>query len=243
MQPDELRHVERLRRQASELGELARDLGATVPEHVEGSDPTGSVLVVLGRHGLPADIRVREGWRQRLEPERLASAVLDAHSDAAQRAMRAWSNVVDDRGWWRRRADLEYVVAEEPAQASRSVPEPPLGQVRDSNELAEEVMRKLRDAQAPQTASPTSAEGQDDGKHVTIQITSGGLASCAIEPDWARHHDGPAISGALSTALRRAVAGHPAPPSAGAEPDSLIADALATLMNLTATPPDPGGTR
>src|SRR4051812_37940963 len=104
VQPEETRRLHRLQAQTAKLGLLTRQLAAAIPARTEGSDPTGCVLVTLGRDGIPADIRVRDGWQQRLQPEQLAGAVLDAHADAVQRAMRTCTDALDDGGWWRRRA-------------------------------------------------------------------------------------------------------------------------------------------
>lgn len=241
MQPEQIRHLYQLQRQAAGLGELARELAVAAPLRAEGSDATAWVLIVVGRDGIPTQIRVREGWRQRLEPERLASAVLDASAVAVRRAVQTWSNTLDDGGWWRRRADFEENT--DGRVAGEGMPDAPFGHARDSNDVAEAVLRRLHDAQPPQAAPPASVEGHDDDDgHVTIRIAAGGLAACSIDPDWARHSDGVSISAALSTALRRAVAKYPAPP-ATSEPDTLIGDALATLTSLTAAPADQGGNR
>jgi hypothetical protein len=101
----------------------------------------------------------------------------------------------------------------------------------------------LQAAQTPPASPPASEEGQDDGRHVTIQIASGGLTACTIEPDWAEQHNGSTISAALSTALQRAVAKRSAQSPPSVELDTLLGDALATLTSLTATPPEQGGNR
>ncbi|WP_250000236.1 hypothetical protein [Actinoplanes sp. M2I2] len=239
MQPEA---VLRLQRQAAELGQLARDLGSTIPRSVEGSDPTGWVVVVLGRDGMPTEVRVREGWQQRLGPGQLADAVLGANNDALRRAMETWTRAVDDDGWWRRRADVEATAGESSeAHVRDSEQATPFGQTRDENDLAEEVLSKLRAAQSRQPGTPAKAVGQDDGKHVTVELALGGLTACAIEPDWAKNRAGTSISSALAVALRRAAARYLSP-SAEAQPDSLVGDALATLRSLTAGPPTQGGT-
>ena len=240
MQPDQSASLARLQRRTAELAHLARDLGEAIPAHVEGSDATGWVLIVLGRDGLPTQIRVREGWRQRLEPDRLADAVLDANSDAMQRAMQGWTTAVDDGGWWRRRRDLEGDPTAETPFASRHLPPLPPGQARDGNELAEQVIRTLHDAQTPQTTPAAVGEGHDDGQHITVQISPAGLAGCTIDPDWAQRQDGAFLSAALSTALRRATVQRPVPSWPGAQVHSLVGDAFATLTYLTQTPTEGG---
>jgi hypothetical protein len=243
MQPEEARHLAQLQRSAAELGCLALDLAAATPPSVEGSDQTGLVHVVLGPDGIPTAIHVREGWQQRVDPARLASAVIDANGDAVQRAMQAWTVAMQENGWWRRQADFDADAVEGTAGAGQPLSESLFGHARDSNELAEEVLSKLQATQTQQAPPPAPDEGQDDGQHVTIQIASGGLNACTIEPDWARRHNGSSISAALSTALQRAVAKRSAQPSPRIELDALLGDALATLTSLTAIPPDQGGNR
>lgn len=51
---------------------------------------------MLGAAGLPTEIRIRDGWQQRLEPERLGAAVLAANTDALRFAMRSWTGRLDD---------------------------------------------------------------------------------------------------------------------------------------------------
>lgn len=240
MEPEQILQLQRLQQRIAEVGRLARDMADGAPHHVEGSDATGWVRIVVGRGGLPTEIRVREGWQQRLYPDRLASAVTEAYSDAMQGAMRAWVSAVNGSGWWRCRATIDEVIDAHTAHGGQALPELPFGHARDVNDLAEEVMRQLQGAQPSQAASPASVEGHDEG-HVSIQLGPGGLTACTIAPDWAEHRDGAAISAALATALRRAVAAYPPSQPAGFEPDTLIGDALATLTCLAATPPTLGG--
>ena len=236
MEPEQILQLQQLRQRIAEVGRLAREMAEGAPHHVEGSDATGWVRIVVGRGGLPHQIRVREGWQQRLEPEQLASAVIEANSDAMQRAMRAFVSAMDDGGWWGRRAAVDEMTDGYPAHGSQASPELPVGNARDVNDLAEEVMLKLHRVQTSPAASPASVEGHDEG-HVSIQLGPGGLTACTIAPDWAKHRAGAAISAALSTAVRRAVATYPPLQPAGAEPDTFLGDALATLSSLAATPP------
>jgi hypothetical protein len=224
--------------QTADLGRLTRDLAAATPRQAEGSDATGSVQVTLGLQGIPVRFRIRSDWHERLEPERLASAVVDANADAIQRAMSMWTDALDDNRWWQRRADLEETTTtEEP------LPPLPYGRVRDTDELAESVLARLHAVRQQSVNESASTEGRDDSRHVAVQIGAGGLTACVIDAEWAKDRDGTSISTALSAALARAVperaVEEQAKPDAGAELDTLIGDALATLKNLS----DQGGTR
>lgn len=151
MQPDMMRQLQHLQQQAAQLGQLARDLTAATPQRSEGSDPTGWVRIVLGPDGLPAEIRVRDGWQQHLEPERLGAAVLDANNDAVQRAMQLWTAQLQDSHWSTRRAEGDEATGEAAASSAVDLPAPTPGQARDSNELAEQVLSALQAAQRQPT--------------------------------------------------------------------------------------------
>ncbi len=217
MQPD----IQRIQ----QLAQLAHDLAAAAPQKTPGSDRTGWVKVVLGADGVPTEIRVRESWRQRLDPEELAGAVLEANTDAVREGMRAWTDALDDGGWWQHRTALEDDADEQVA----SPPLPP-GQARDSNDLAEEVISRLQSVQAAVPAQPADHEGRDDDRRVVIRIGASGLSGCVIDADWAKGRDGAVISVALAAALRRAVSGRPDGPKP--EHDDLVGDALTTLNSL-----------
>lgn len=238
MQPEESRRAAQLQPSASALGQLAQHLAAAKPQQAKGSDSTGWVQVLLGPDGLPTDIRVREGWQQRVDPAHLAGAVVEANRAAMQQAMQAWSSAMQQDGWWRRQAELQADTVATGHLEAASL----FGRARDSNELAEEALNGLQKVQARQAPSPAPDEGQDDDGHVIIEIGPGGLTACTIDPDWARHHHGSSISAGLSTALRRALAKRSPQPPPPADLDALLGDALATLNSLTAHP-DQGGDR
>lgn len=238
MQPDMMRQLQQLQRQAEQLGQLARDLAAATPRRSEGTDATGWVRIVLGPDGFPVEIRIRDGWQQRLEPERLGTAVREANTDAVQRAMRAWTDQLDDAGWWRRRADLEETVA-----PGDGVPDMPYGQRRESADLAEEALASLQMAQAQPNLPVVSDEGTDDGRRIVVQLGSGGLTGCTIDAGWAARSATSSINAALSSALQRAAAKRSATPRPSGEIDAMLGDALATLRSFTLQPPNQGGNR
>ncbi|WP_212992199.1 hypothetical protein [Actinoplanes auranticolor] len=155
--------------------------------------------------------------------------------------MRTWTTAVDDGGWWRR-TGLEVNPDAEEIFTSRPQPQLPAGQVRDSSELAEEILGLLHDAQTPPVKPAEAVEGRDDNQHVAVQLSSAGLVACTIDPHWAQEQDAASIGAALATALQRAIAKRPASTPEGSGTDDLIGDALATLTSLTRSPPQ-GGNR
>jgi len=242
MQPDMMRRLQQLQQQAAQLGQLARDLAAATPQQAEGQDRTGWVRITLDASGLPTEIRIRDGWQQRLEPERLGAAVLEANTDAVQRAMQTWTERLDDGNWWRHRADADEAVDNDPEPVIANPDDLPHGQERESTDLAEQALATLQAAQQQRADLPPSADGTDDGRHVTVRLEAGGMAECLIEPRWAAQRDGATISAALSTAVRRAAVKRSAESAPSAEIDTLVGDALATLAALT-IPTSTGGDR
>ncbi|WP_146164168.1 hypothetical protein [Pseudosporangium ferrugineum] len=223
----------KLQQQAAQLSQLAQGLAAATPQRTEGSDATGWVRVSLGPDGAPTDIRVRDGWRQRIAPEALAAAVLDANRDAVRRAMESWIDALDQQRWWRRRADVDEFAGE---AGQSDLPAPPHGLTRDVNDVAEEAITELQGAQRSASApADQEHEGADDGRHVVVRVGQGGLLACDIVPRWAEREEGSAVSAALSVALKRARPEPPPPPSSS-RADDLVADALATLLSMTANP-------
>lgn len=241
MQPDTVRRLQQLQRQAAQFGRLAHDLAAAAPRWSQGGDATGWVRIVLGPDGLPTQIRIRNGWQQHLEPERLGSAVLDANSDALRHATQAWTDDLD-RGHWRY-ADVDQAAGPETTHGAASPFGPSPGRVRDMNDFAEEVLAALQAAQRPPTTPPPPDEEGDDPRPVTVDIGSGGLTACEIDPTWAARRSGAAVSAALSGALQRAKAKRPAVSSPHGEIDNLADDALATLTAFTRLQTTEGGDR
>jgi DNA-binding protein YbaB len=229
MDPDMIRRMEQMQVQAAELGQLAAGLAAAAPRQAEGVDTSGWVQVAVGADGLPRTIRIRNGWNQRLEPERLAEAVMQAHGDAVSTATRAWSSQLTDDGWVRRRERMEHPAPDVSGQAGPVLPH---GAVRETSALAEDVLAALHRVQQPPQA-PAEGEGSDQARHVTVRVGQGGLLDCRIEPGWAARFDGDAITAALTTAVRAARTALPAPSAPDATAGDLAADALATLRALT----------
>jgi hypothetical protein len=170
----------------------------------------------------------------RLEPERLGAAVLEANTDAVQRAMRAWTEQMDDSDWWRRRADADRTAA-----SGGEVPELPYGQRRESADLAEDVLTSLQAVERQPPGPVVPDEGVDDGRQVAIQVGPGGLTGCAINARWAARTGSSSINAAVSSALQRALAKRYAAPRPGGDIDAVLCDALATLTSFTVQPPGP----
>ena len=233
MNPDMFRQFEQLQAQMTQLSELARNLAAAAPQQAEGRDSSGWVLVSLGADGIPTSIRVRNGWEQRIEADRLGAAVMEASGAAIKAAMEAWSEALDDSRWWAQRARFEE--GDTSGAAVRSA-EPPAGLVRDLPELTEQVLATMHRVQQEEPVEPNTVEGADPQGRVTVELGPEGMAGCSIDPAWAARTDGDRITAALSQALRSARERIPAAPKASFGLDELAGDALATLRALTELP-------
>ena len=240
MQQDLMPHLRQLQQRATRLGRLAGELASTVPARSEGYDASGRVLVVLGQDGLPTEIRVREQWQERLEPDQLGAAVLDAASDAGRAAIRTWTGRLDDSRWWQRQRDADEGVAV-PDQEPQV--RPPQGRPQHDGEFNEQVMHALQASvrQASRTRPSVDVRGTDTGQHVTVTLTGGGITGYVIDPWWARDRTGSAITEGVSAALRRALHELAATAHPSAELDALVGDALATLNAVVRQPASGGG--
>ncbi len=233
--------IQRFHQYAERVGKLARELAEETPQWSEGADATGWVTVVLGRDGLPAEVRVRNGWQQRLEAEQLGAAVMASHNNAVRQASRAWSRRLDDSRWWGRQRDVDAEQLYGSAQPYETAPRLDMGGgAHHDFEYGERVLKDLQDAQRLTTEAPPAVEGTDDGHHIIVRFGAGAMSSCEIESRWASRCDGRVISTALSRALQRAknqLGAQKADQLQGL--DARLRDALATLAALT----DPHRTR
>jgi hypothetical protein len=227
---DATTRLDQLQARLSQLGELAAQLAAAIPEHAEGHDKTGYVYVVLDNGGLPNTIDIRNGWHRRLQAVDLGAAVMDANADAVRHGVTAWTDQLDDARWWARRAHFE-----EYGSRSAIVEAPPMppGAAREPAELTEDVLTALKAVQQPQPAAEKAGAGWDPGRRARLTLNSAGLASCSLDSDWAARQDGSVITAAVAQALRAAKAAMPHQPTVGLNLDGLVGDALATLRALT----------
>ncbi|GAA2886875.1 hypothetical protein Acy02nite_24250 [Actinoplanes cyaneus] len=230
MQPES---IKRLHEYAESVAKLAKELSEETPQRSEGTDATGWVIVVLGRDGLPAEVRVRNGWQQRLDAEQLGAAVIESHNDALRQALRVWTRRLDDSRWWGRQRDVDAEHLHGSAELYETPPQLGTdGRAHHDFEYGERVLKDLQDAQRLTTEVPRAVEGTDDGRHVIVRLGAGAMSSCEIEPRWASRCDGTVISAALSRALERAKSQLEAKTDQLQGLDAHLGDGLATLASL-----------
>lgn len=175
-----------LQRHAAALWDLVAD--AAAPGPVSATDDSGTVHVVLEEDGNVRSITVDAGWRRALAPEALAGAVLAASRAAAREwEVAAWERLVAD-----------------PRSLAR------LNAPGDPGPAAQVRRHPLAAAFDDLTSPSPAAEGSAALGKVEVILAAVGVASCAIDAEWAARQDGGALTGALSAALaaaRAAVAG------------------------------------
>lgn len=235
-----LDRLRRIQHRASALGGLVADLQALVPHGADGWDQTGQVQVSIGPDGLPFRIRVEPGWQNQLRPEALAPAVQEAFTAAVAAGMQTWSQALDRASWPSRVAEFEARAGQSDAGSSPASP-PPSAEAssggRDSQEVAEEVLRASAQVRKQSSDAARTATGTDQSGNVTITLSPAGLQACSIAAAWASRQEGGVLTTALNLALRQArdqldaTVGQPA---AGSLQD-LAAEALAALERLAGT--------
>jgi hypothetical protein len=121
---------------------------------------------------MPDDVRVRSGWQERLEHDRIGAAVLDASTDAVRDRQRRWIQQIDDSRLSRRRRAFSEGMTPA-ADVSLAMP---AGRARpDDPEFGEQVITALQQARRHAAAPPpaAAAEGTDPGRHVTLRLGPG----------------------------------------------------------------------
>ena len=226
MHPDVPPGLLDLQRHADHLAEVARTVAAAKPAQSKGTDTTGCARVTIDPDGLPVELRVVERWQRLCAADKLSAAVLEAYEDALRVALATWpTGKLDERP-----------LHPSPQHQTPSAPTPPTGQVTESTELAERAITNLQRLQRMPTGASAVHEGSDGKRHVTIQLGSGGLTACKIDPQWAAGRGGTVITDGLATALRHANASRAAASAPQQDLDSFLGDALATFSALTQMP-------
>ncbi|MFI8456607.1 hypothetical protein [Kitasatospora sp. NPDC085464] len=232
-----------LQQMSAFLGDLTHALAETrdiLPQRSEGTDRTGSVTVVLGPEDLPLSITVEAGWQQRLSPEALGGAAVEAGQAAAVNRLSVWQQDAGKAAW----AAVPDRLPDDRAAAD-AVAEPALdltlavGDVsqvtpRPLEQLAEDVLTALDRAGAP--GVPVQGRGCDEGGHVTVVLSRGGLVSCEPDGRWAAETGTAALNHALAAALAKArtdlaAAVRSAREEAAAGTDRMLREALALLAD------------
>lgn len=212
------------------------------PESAEGTDPSGQVKVFLNSKGAPNSIRVNAGWQQRLRPDALGGAVVEAARVALAQRADAWSEQLDRSDWQTRVARLEQRL-ERNLRADDSGLPPAFQRLAGGQEprpltmLTEEMLKlfdRVDDFTVPERV-PESA-GRNRNRRISLTLAGGaGITGCEVDAAWAAGQSGNDLTAALREALDAALAeaaARPDPESPAAGVDGLIAETVALLDGL-----------
>ncbi|MER7584500.1 hypothetical protein [Kitasatospora sp. NPDC097691] len=232
-----------LQQMSAFLGDLTHALAATLdvlPQRSEGADRTGSVTVVLDPEDLPLSIVVAAGWQQRLSPDALGGAAVEAGQAAAVNRLSVWQQDAGQAAW----AAVPDRLPEDGTAADAGAATAPdltllVGDVsqvtpRPLEVLAEDVLTALDRAGAP--GAPVQGRGCDEAGHVTVVLSRGGLVSCEPDERWAAAAGNTALNHALAAALSKARSNladavRSAKEEATAGTDRMLREALALLAD------------
>jgi len=169
-----------------------------------GTDPSGSVDVVVAPDGLPLQIAVRAGWQRQVRPEELGNAVLRAFAQAVAGPGRAAADSFDLDEWHSQVRRIEADSGDNPSRA-RALPQvEPYGSPRDPLALTEDVLNALKTVRDEGVASASQWTGWDGGRAVSITLGIGGLQACTVDPRWAAQRAASELTRALAEALSAA---------------------------------------
>ena len=171
----------RLRRISAELGAVSRAArAASRPDaHYEGSDPTGTITVVLDGRQQVRDIRIDMRWDQRLARTELGEALSSAYSQAIIELFDADSAAYDE---------AEAEARAEPARVEPPARRPAADDV-DMDELRYQLSRQLeqnemllRYADDPRATPRPAGEHEvaGPGEFVLITVRNGRIADIRV---------------------------------------------------------------
>lgn len=188
------------------------EIQASLPGGADAADAHGAVRVRVGRDGLPEHISAATDWQRRISPETLGHAITEAARNAASAFMEEWGRNLPD-GPWGDRSEAGTVGTPPPVRQAQEHPvdDPPERDLRyvlprPVDDMAEEAIAALESAgnTAPEALRDAQGTGSDRGRHVTLTLVPGSLASCDMDTGWAARESTVKINGALSEALEDA---------------------------------------
>jgi hypothetical protein len=194
----------------------------------EGTDPSGSITVILDDDGAAQDVRVAVDWSHRLATDQVGAAVVAADEDAAiRRATRTAAELGPVTATQQSAMDIA------PRLPEWLEPVPPAaGPRRSLTELTAAVWAAFDDLHRVTTPPrPTRASGADGALEVVL--SHGRIIECTIDPHWLARQDDTTLSHALREALRaarnQALQAHEPLVTYQRHLDDLLTDAVASL--------------
>ncbi|GAB3399662.1 hypothetical protein GCM10027569_02170 [Flindersiella endophytica] len=204
----------------------AAESAANTP--VTANDQLGAATVTLDESGRVSTVRLHARWQEKLPPDQLASAVLEAIQAAELRRVELWSEALTAA----EARPAPVVSATESAATSRTDSLP----VVDLAALAEESISLLASLNQPRepAADPARAE-LAAGDHARVVLTpDGSVSQLLLDATWVGRASLSKLNETLNDAFRTAYETLDARPSVPALP-KVVSPELATVMQ------DPGG--
>ncbi|GAA4625810.1 hypothetical protein GCM10023196_031440 [Actinoallomurus vinaceus] len=195
--------------QVSAIKRLIAEAFEKAPRRSEGTDDAASVRVVLGGNGLPERIQVVADWRNRVAPEKIGDAVVDAFRAAVHKRVVTWAVALEETGWQNKANRLQQYLNDD----NISMPRGRLP-AAFKREPAEIVPRTLEDVaegfiKAADRISKTPLRvkvrrqniGWGAAKKIRLILDDDGIKSCTIDCEWASARTAAELSEGLSKAL------------------------------------------
>lgn len=208
---DLLRELQQFQHQTRAMGGLLAEALALTPQRSEGQDARGAVTAMVGADGCPRSIKVAGDWRDRLAPEDLHGAVLEAVRAATDARLAAWATALEADGWQDKVERLEESIdgtgsaapssSDLPTAFSRSPARP--GADAASQVSAEIVMSRSQ----LQWGAGVTGEGSSAAGRISVLLSRDGLESLSIDTGWLAGQSGRDLTAAFREALAAARAG------------------------------------
>lgn len=229
--------AERLERAVEATARLTALTRASTYEEVTAFDQSGAVEVAVDTAGQTIGARVADDWLRRIDPARLASAVIEAAGRAGERLSAALARaVIGSEG------DPSAAWSAVPDAKSEPAPDPS-GSPRDVAEIAESAIAFLTPLTQGRWEQPHQEARGMSGPHVAVTVSAtAGLTGCVIDPDWCAHQPGLSLSMHLDRALSQARS-QLAPSPSGQGCNGLAVEALAYLTGVANATDDVEGVR
>lgn len=209
------RDLEELSELAGQMQAMVEGMGAAqaaMRVETEAADPRGAVTVVLDPSGRLSAARPSAQWADRVEPEELGAAVLEAIQLGQGERLARW-------------AEAAQAPSQSPSQSTPAPPSPPVAAPApdfDLRQLTEEATSMLEAVERLQAgASAEESAPEPDGHHDPVEVTlsrSGEPTVVWIDPGWARSVSRNELAGRLRQAFEDAYTAYDAGGGTAAAP-------------------------
>jgi hypothetical protein len=211
MAEETLRELNQFVREATDLRDRLAAVQAAAPRHVEGTDPTGAVRMVLGGNGLPTSIWVDPDWLAKLAGSPFSGAVLDAFAAATRARTAAWTHTLDSDAW---RYEVGRHGRREHAPTPHPIPDPTPEMLRERArhitprplaDIVEDVLRALDTADGSAHPSPVATgTGRDPQGECVVTLSTTGLVSFSAREEWVEWQRAATLMDSFARALTAA---------------------------------------